>query len=63
MARKKQPKGKKAGERQLAKAIVRPDALGDSFPNDWFEAVILFVAGVGIFGGVLALWYLIENMP
>ena len=61
MAHKKQPKGKKAGERQLAKAIARPDPY--PLVNDWFEALALFVAGVGIFGSMFALWYLIEQMP
>ena len=37
-----------------------PDPVGDSFPNDWLEALILFVAGVGVFGGVLALLYLAQ---
>lgn len=30
----------------------------DKFPNDWLEAVILLVAGIGIFGGFLSLFYL-----
>lgn len=30
----------------------------DKFPNDWLEALIVFVAGVGMIGGLLALLYL-----
>ena len=37
---------------------ARPDPIGDSFPNDWLEALILFVAGVGVLGGIYALLYL-----
>jgi hypothetical protein len=49
----------------LANARVqrRNDDLGDSFPNDWLEALIVFITGLGVFGGVLALWYLAEQMP
>ena len=66
MARRKQttskqkPRGKRAGERQLAKAIAKPDPY--PLVNDWLEAVIIFVAGLGVFGGMFALWYLIEQV-
>ncbi len=40
----------------------RDDHLGDSFPNDWVEALIIFVAGVGVFGGFVALYYLSQQM-
>ena len=30
----------------------------DKFPNDWLEALIIFVAGLGVFGGFMALFYL-----
>ena len=39
---------------------ARPDPIGDRFPNDWLEALILFVAGIGVFGGVFALLYLAQ---
>jgi hypothetical protein len=38
----------------------RRDEVGDSFPNDWLEALILFAAGLGVFGGVFALLYLAQ---
>jgi hypothetical protein len=34
------------------------DPIADRFPNDWLEALILFVTGVGVFGGIYALVYL-----
>ena len=40
----------------------RDDDLGDSFPNDWLEAAILFVAGCGVFGGFFALYYLTQQL-
>ena len=36
------------------------DEIGDSFPNDYLEAVILFVVGVAMFGSVVALYHLWE---
>ena len=36
------------------------DEVGDSFPNDWLEATILFVVGVAMFGSVIALYHLWE---
>ena len=42
---------------------VRRDELGDSFPNDWLEAVIVFVALIGIGGGAFTLYYLAQSMP
>ena len=38
----------------------RHDELGDSFPNDWLEAAILFVVGVAMFGSVVALYHLYQ---
>ncbi len=46
--------------RKPSKKPHSPDPIGDSFPNDWLEALILFVAGVGVFGGLLALLYLAQ---
>ena len=40
----------------------RQDDLGDSFPRDWFEALTIFVAGVGVFGGFVALYYLAQQV-
>lgn len=40
----------------------REDELGDSFPNDWLEALILFVVGIGIFGGLFSLYYLTQQL-
>ena len=43
---------------------VRNDEIGDdSFPNDWIEAVIVFVALIGIGGGAFTLYYLGQSMP
>ena len=42
---------------------VRRDDLGDSFPDDWLEAVIVFVALTGIGGGAFTLYYLAQSMP
>ena len=39
----------------------RHDDLGDSFPNDWLEAGILFVVGVAMFGSVYALYHLYQQ--
>lgn len=36
----------------------RHDDLGDSFPNDYLEAAILFVVGLAMFGSVIALYHL-----
>ena len=38
------------------------DEVGDSFPNDILEAVILFVVGLGIFGSVIALYHLSQQL-
>jgi hypothetical protein len=38
----------------------RQDELGDAFPNDWLEALIILVAIVGISGGGLALYHLAQ---
>jgi len=38
------------------------DDVGDSFPNDWLEALIIFVAGVGVFGGFVTLYYLGQQL-
>ena len=36
--------------------------LKDSIPNDWFEAVAIFLALVGITGAGIALYYLSEQV-
>ena len=41
----------------------KKDDIGDSFPNDWVEALILFVCGVGIFGSVIAMYHLAQALP
>lgn len=38
------------------------DEIGDSFPNDWLEALIIMVAGIGVFGGFVALYYLSQQV-
>jgi hypothetical protein len=38
----------------------RSDELGDAFPNDWLEALIILVAIVGIFGGAVGLYHLAQ---
>jgi len=38
------------------------DEVGDSFPNDILEAAILFVVGLGIFGSVIALYHLSQQL-
>lgn len=40
----------------------RDDELGDSFPNDWVEALIIFVTGVAMFGGICMLYYLSQQV-
>ena len=62
--RNRRLKQKLNGEEQLAKVVLQPraDDLGDSFPNDWVEALVLFVAGVGVFGGLFALYYLAQQV-
>ena len=37
------------------------DDIGDRVPNDWLEAVILFIVGLGLFGSVIALYHLWET--
>lgn len=63
MNRKTQLQRKAREEAGLAKANLprRPDELGDSFPNDYLEVAILFVVGLGLFGSVVALYYLWEQ--
>ena len=39
----------------------RHDDLGDSFPNDYLEAAILFVVGLAMFGSVYALYHLYQQ--
>lgn len=34
------------------------DYLADRVPNDWLEALIIFLAGIGVFGGFVGLYYL-----
>ena len=47
-------------KQKLRARSVRHDPIGDRFPNDWLEALILFVAGIGVFGGIYALLYLAQ---
>ena len=42
---------------------VRQDDLGDAFPNDWLEGLIVFVALIGIGGGALTLYHLAQSVP
>ena len=50
-------------KRDGPKHKVRKDELGDSFPNDWIEAVVVFVALFAIGGGAFTLYYLAQSMP
>lgn len=36
----------------------------DPYPlvNDWFEALIIFIAGLGMFGGFVGLYYLSQQV-
>jgi hypothetical protein len=45
-------------DRDIASRVQ--DDIGDSFPRDWIEAAIVFFAGLGVFGGVYALYVLYE---
>jgi hypothetical protein len=42
---------------------LRHDDLGDAFPNDWLEAVIIFTALVFISGGAYFMYHLAQQMP
>ena len=53
-----QRKAREAARLAEADAPRRSDDLGDSFPNDWLEAGIMFVVGVALFGSVFALYHL-----
>jgi hypothetical protein len=39
----------------------RHDDLGDRVPNDWLEAVILFVVGLALIGSTAALYHLYQQ--
>jgi len=41
----------------------RHDDLGDSFPNDWLESLIIVTALIAMSGGAYALYYLAQQMP
>lgn len=41
---------------------VRKDELGESFPSDGIEAVIVFLALIGIGGGAFMLYYLAQGV-
>ena len=56
MARQK----KTTTKQRVKPRSASPDPIGDRFPNDWLEALILFVAGIGVFGGIFALLYLAQ---
>ena len=45
------------------KQKLRHDDLGDSFPNDWLEALIVFTALVFISGGAYFMYYLAQQLP
>ena len=47
----------------LKHRVRKDDEVGDSFPNDWLEAVIVLVALIGIGGGALTLYHLSQSMP
>ena len=51
-------------EQHLSEVSVerRHDDLGNRVPNDWLEALVIFVAGVGVFGGFVALYYLAQQL-
>jgi hypothetical protein len=34
--------------------------VSDKFPNDWLEALIVMVAGIGVLGGIASLIYLYQ---
>lgn len=38
------------------------DDIGNRVPNDWLEALVLFVAGLGMFGAVMSLYYLSQQL-
>ena len=42
---------------------VRQDEIGESFPQDWVEAVVVFTALLFIGGGAFTLYYLSQEMP
>jgi len=48
---------------QGPKQKLRHDDLGDAFPNDILEAVIVFTALVFISGGAYFMYYLAQQMP
>lgn len=64
MNRKTKLQRKAREEARLAEADVprRVDDLGDSFPNDYLEALILLVCTFAIFGGFVALYYLAQKV-
>jgi hypothetical protein len=45
-------------DRDIASRVQ--DDIGDSFPRDWLEALIVFLAGLGVFGSAYALFVLYE---
>lgn len=40
----------------------RADELGDAFPNDWLEFVIICIAMVGVIGGGIGLYVLSQQV-
>lgn len=40
----------------------RHDDLGDSFPNDWLESLIIVTALIGMGAGAYALYYLAQQV-
>ena len=47
----------------LSHRVRKDDELGDAFPNDPIEFVIVLVALIGIGGGALTLYHLAQSMP
>ena len=43
--------------------VRKDDEIGDTFPEDWVEGLIVFVALIGIGGGALTLYHLAQSMP
>ena len=43
--------------------VRKDDEIGETFPDSWVEALIIFVALIGIGGGALSLYYLSQSMP
>jgi hypothetical protein len=60
MGQKQQIRNRKLRQSNEPAVPKRSDELGDAFPNDWLEALIILVAIVGIFGGAVGLYHLAQ---